>query len=242
MSVIQLTMEAADKGMAEQWFGLWAALLGAVIGAFAAGGVTYVLNRLTRRETLKTTCIHLTLKLGRISSSMTSAYKQIKEGIAEAEAGGVTGDLWNKMLPLTGMEKIHILPEELAVFVHMRDYEFINQVTRLDDRHNGVVDALTVYARKREALTDMLPAVMQGQAGTVTITDPEVYATIAPKIAEVKMLAESVLADLHSCAAEAQKSAADVGPRLRKYFKDKKFPVLSIPENLKIEPPPPDPT
>lgn len=63
MTTIQLTLEAADKGMAEQWFGLWAALLGAVIGAIAAGGVTYALQRLARRETLRTTCVHLTLKL-----------------------------------------------------------------------------------------------------------------------------------------------------------------------------------
>lgn len=95
---------------------------------------------------------------------MTAAHWQIREGIQMAEASGVNGELWNKMLPLTGMQKIHILPEELSVFAYMKDYVFINQVMRIDDRHNGVVDALGVYSRKREELTNMMPAVMAGQA------------------------------------------------------------------------------
>jgi hypothetical protein len=237
MTALDVTVQAAKDGHADQWLGLWAALLGAMVGAIASGGVTLWLQVVGRRETLKTNCVHLTLKLSRISSSVTAAYEQVTTAVKEAEAASVNGDLWHKLLPLTGLENIYITAEEMAVFVHMRDYDFLNRVMRIDDRHNGVVEALALYAAKRTALTDMLPAQMQGRAGSVTITDAKLFARIAPRMAELKPIAEDVVKDLRDCTIDAQAIAADVGPRLRKFFKDKRFPVLAIPDERKVDNP-----
>lgn len=219
-------MEAAKDGQADQWFTLGAVLLGAVVGSVVSGGVTFAMQMRSQRDASKARSVALILKLSKIASSLVGANQQVLEGIAEAEAGGALGGAWEKMVAMGGMSKIYIHPEEFSVFIDMKDYDYLNKLLLIDDKHNAVVDAIAMYSEKRTSLLDLMPARMEGLAGHVEIDDPVLFAKVSPKIAEVKLMAENLLILLKDYSEDASALVSESGQKLRDHFKDKSFPLL----------------
>ncbi len=226
------------------WMTLWASLLGAIVGAVVGGTISYLLARKAtkearslreeqRKEHEKVLALKVSVKVGKIASSLRAFHKQTEQQISEAEAAGITGPyLYAKMLPMIGTEKrIHFDAEELALFMAIKDNEILADLMVMDDRYNSLAETFGYYGSRRTELTSHFPAVMSGTVGSTAFT-PESWAMIAPRIVELDQLALSLRSGAREYYADVAKFVPKFGPKMVKYFNDPTFPIMGLIEDV----------
>ncbi|GAA0580668.1 hypothetical protein [Rhizomicrobium electricum] len=227
------------------WWNLITTLVGAIIGAVVAGVISYIIARQSARETLalqkqervdreKSKAHSLTVKMMRLTNSLAGFHSAIESSIREAERQIPDAPLWCKVRPVVGTEDtmLHLLPDELALFVAAREFDFMNRAIMLNDRYNSFVLGCRTYSAERTRLTDEFGAEMVGKFGTTHFTK-EQYERVAPRVVVVDALANEIRSTLNELFAEAISLITKFTPIMRKYFGDQTFPELAILEPAK---------
>ncbi|KPL68301.1 hypothetical protein SZ64_09325 [Erythrobacter sp. SG61-1L] len=173
----------------------WAAVVGAVIGALAGGGVTWSLQhfqgKADKAERDKGLARSLIFKLMRISTDLDGFRKHV----AECEERATETKLavgWQSLRAIAnGPDKVAFTSDEMGYLLGLGDFSLFNRVLSLDAIHASSVDIFSLYANRRLELTNMLPAQMNGMVGEVALND-NAYAVVAPRMAELDDLYQLV--------------------------------------------------
>lgn len=223
----------------DEWWTFASTILGALIGAIVAGGISYILakqankeiaerDRIERRYKEKSLAFSLIIKVGEIVSSLAALHHQNEENISRAEAAGVDGDLWGKMIPIVGTEKrIYFTSEEIAVLLPLRIDATINSLLTLDDQHNSLLATMSLYSQKRSAFGERFGAEMSGNVGQTAVTIDQ-YRLAAPAIAEMQALALSIRAGGKKWFEASQRIFSELASALGPHFSDVQFPEFKI--------------
>ena len=173
------------------------------------------------------------LKVMQFGNAIAGYRHQIEGSIAEAEAemGVPLPDehLWQGMLPIAGGESsfVHFDADDLLAFVQAKALDYVSRLILASDRFNGFVHGVAAYSRKREELTAMYSADMDGQIGTAEMSVDE-YRRLLPYITVVNHLARQVREDSQALYDEVAKLIVEFGPIVKRYFDDPTFPAPSL--------------
>jgi hypothetical protein len=239
LAVSPISDVALAKATFDEWWTFGSTLLGAVVGATVAGVTSYILARQSNKETAarewakrrnddKALAFSLIVKIGEVVSSLASLHHQTEGNIAAAEAEGVDGPLWCKMLPMVGMEKrIHFESQEIAILLPLKMDSTINSLFILDDQHNSLLATMQHYSAKRTAFGERFGADMSGSVGSTTVTI-EQYRLAGPPVAELEALAIAIRTDSKKWFEGAIKVFIDVASQLEANFSDVGFPKFKV--------------
>jgi len=169
-------IEVVKSATIYPWWDLIPSVVGALVGAAAAAIPAYYLaksssreavrrDRISRRDRQKAAAVQGTVKLLIITNDLENIYNHL-EGLIERshEAGRDDMQIWQIITPMVAIEqsKISFNPEELSVFIENHDFDILNDVLLLSNRYWVFKDSMQEYSRRRQELTDMLPAQMEG--------------------------------------------------------------------------------
>jgi hypothetical protein len=133
-----------------------------------------------------------------------------EEGFAQAAADKMEPAACIRALG-NPLEALHFSSEELTLLLSIQDYELLNDLMNLDNRHNMLVALQAKYNEMRADLErELAGAEMLGPTLGKTALDREQYARVAPKIAALNDLAAGML----TASQEQAESSTDVLDRL----------------------------
>jgi hypothetical protein len=173
----------------------WAAIAGALVGALAAGGLTWALqwqqDRRQTRDRNRALARSLIFKLMRIFSDFRGFKKHVEECSANAKIA-LLPDGWESLRAIGNLPtSVHFTSDEMSYLLSLKNFSLFNKVLSLDAVHSSTIGIFELYAARRMALTDMLPASMQGAVGTATMNSAAL-AVVAPRAAELELLAQDI--------------------------------------------------
>ena len=173
----------------------WAAIVGAVVGGVFSVALQLIALRTSasdrRASELSVRQGHarsLLFKVIKIQSAFLILKRHADECRQKAmEHGAPFG--WSWLVALANLPRpIFFSSDEMGTLLACKDNDLFNDLAAFDDVHNGLAESLALYRTKRTALSEVLPAQMNGLVGTVTIEMSE-FARLAPRIAELDQLA-----------------------------------------------------
>lgn len=224
------------KATADQWWSFGSTLFGAVVGSAVAGVISYLLAAKASKEVLKrdeaarrekdaAMAFQLLVKIGKILSSLAALHHQTEQSIKDAEAKGVSGSLWTKVIPIVATDKrVYFEAQEIAVLVKLRVNDEINELLILDDKHNGLLRAMELYSHKRSEFGSRFGAnIKSDNAGSTFLTVEEMLKA-SPLMVELNALAESIRSGAREDYTTARSVFLKVSKVLRANFSDVGFP------------------
>jgi len=173
-------------------------LAGTVISAI----VSYLLQRSSfaearrqkaqeKLETRKMLGLNLFHKMIRIVSTLGTLKNSLDNAFTRVKANEHPHN-WQIIMPIANFpDRVKFTPEELT-FLMLMDMKLFNDMGPFDDIHNSLLDMFELYRTKRSALTDTLPATMNGNIGTTELTQAEMM-TIGPRMAELNVLVDGMV-------------------------------------------------
>jgi hypothetical protein len=189
---------AGDAGNQITVWSIVSLLAGTVISAI----VSYVLQRNSfsearrqraqeRLESRKELGLNLFHKMIRIASTLEHLKRHLDEAFARAKANKLDGANWQIVRPLANVtDRVKFAPDELTLLMLM-DITLFNDIAPFDDIHNNLLDVFELYRTKREAFTNTLPAMMNGNVGTTELSPSEMMMA-APRMSELDMLIDAI--------------------------------------------------
>ena len=131
-------------------------------------------------------------KMMRIHSTLANLNWHFAQSVKQGKAVGVEGELWQVVMPIMNPpESVHFETDEMVMLFGLKDFALFNEIAGLDDRHNGTIKAISVYAEKRVELTSRLPSAMTGRVGSSALTETDLM-MVRPRMVELNTLIESV--------------------------------------------------
>lgn len=185
----------------------WAAIVGAIVGSFTAGGISYVLQRQTaveaaqqraeERELIrKSLGYSLLFKTIKIYSDFSVMRNYLSEAFNRAKASNPPQEAWQTLLPLANLtDPVHFSPEEMSMLLSLKDDDCFNAVMSLDAVHNAALQSFVTYRDMRRAFTNALPSDAEGVVGTIRL-DREQLRHLRPKMIELNSLAQTMLTNI----------------------------------------------
>jgi hypothetical protein len=173
----------------------WAAVVGAMVGALAGGGVTWLLQHFqSKRENSdrdKALARSLLFKLIRIYSDHEAFRRHVENCRDNAKKNDLEWG-WQSFSPVAnGPKRVEFSADEMSYLLSLRNYELFNEILSIDVIHTATIEIFEFYAQRRMALTDMMPASMDGTVGSFTLT-PEAFAIVAPRAVELNLLINDI--------------------------------------------------
>lgn len=117
---------------------------------------------------------------------------------------------------------IRFSSEELVVLSSMHDGEFTTKVREIENAHRIFVRSAQTLSELRSAMGEHCTAV--GRDGTLVSLKPPPAAL--PILTKLDSLGESFERSLPDAVSEAMRVATELGPRLKKHYRLKKFATL----------------
>jgi len=191
----------------------WAAIAGAIVGSISSGGVTWFLQRgqlqqqsSERNEGLARS---LLFKVIKIHSDLYNLRDLILECKNNAKDRGLPIG-WQSIQPPSSLPaKITFEADEMGFFLSLKKDDLFNRLMSLDNTHSSILENFSLYSQRRMALTDMLPAVMQGTIGEAVLNDQQL-AMVAPRAAELSQLIEDIDGQLEKYVPQAKSTLVGV--------------------------------
>lgn len=199
----------------------WAAIIGAVVGALAAGGVTALLQQWQygreKRDRDRAYAQSLFFKVLRIHSDLEGFNRHILEANRAAERDGVRAG-WQTLKPIGNLpSKVSFSGEEMAFLLSLKDMPLFNRILSLDAIHGSTVDVFALYASRRQNLLEALPATMDGGKGSVDLSalKDDLRNRILGYEVEVRDLDQAIRQRAASDAENAWKAMNDLNQAMR---------------------------
>jgi hypothetical protein len=193
---------------------------------------TLARDRAARLEQQTAASIGALVKLIQIVNGVGDLHRTIEAQIAESrQAGDGDKQLWQRVIGVIGLpeQQIRFETDELAVLVAAKEFDYLPQLMLAAARYATLVAGFRDYTERRRRLLDEIPARMNGNVGTIILTEEEM-ARYAPRAVELEMQ----ITDLRATAAKDRAAAAAVaeqfGPKIKKQLGLADFPRLSIKE------------
>jgi hypothetical protein len=173
----------------------WAAIVGAIVGSISAGFITWSLQRnQDHRQTLERNqalARSLMFKLVRIHSDFVGFSRHVKECEDSAKRENLPVG-WQSLRAIGNLPAaVSFSPEEMGYLLSLKNDDLFNDIISLDMVHASTIGIFELYKERRLALTDLMPAVMNGMVGTVTMTNAQ-KAAYDPKAAELDLLVSDI--------------------------------------------------
>lgn len=187
----------------------WAAVVGAMVGALAGGGVTWLLQSIqnTRENSDRDKALarSLLFKLIRIYSDH-EAFRRHVENCHENAKKNELELGWQSFSPIAnGPKRVDFSADEMSYLLSLGNYDLFNEILSTDVIHTATIEIFEFYALRRMALTDMLPAAMSGTVGSFTLT-PEQFSIVSPRAVELNLLIDDIENSVEEDAANALKA------------------------------------
>lgn len=219
---------------ATQWWEsveLWSALVGAVVGAIVGGAISavisFVLAKQASKEALsrdqearsaadKATAISALIKTKNIINVLYGALKSMNDNIEQANAAG-HGDLqlWQKVQPVVGIrEPERFTTSEIALLTEI-DSDVANALALLEAQSDSSLDALKVYFNRRLAVTEGMPATVEGAVMVTQVSQKELT-RLEPRWAELQSLIKDVVTQMREDLTAAIPVAEQLGPTCKR--------------------------
>jgi hypothetical protein len=175
----------------------WAAIIGAIVGALAGGGITAALQNWQfgreKRDRDRGLAQSLLFKLMRIHSDLEGFRQHVAESDLRAQNAGLEVG-WQSMRPIgNGPPKVSFASDEMAFLLSLRNLPLFNSILSLDAIQGSTIDIFVLYAAQRTALTSILPAQMDGMIGHIDLNEDE-YRRFAPAAAALNDIVASIRA------------------------------------------------
>ena len=131
----------------------WSNVAGIIFGATISAIVGYLLQRNSfaearrqkehdRFEVRKAQAYSLFFKIIRVQSTTVQLAKAVAESLAKAEADGLQGMLWQKIMPMGNMPpRVKFTSDEMALLLSL-DSQLFNDLGPYDDIHNSLLDII----------------------------------------------------------------------------------------------------
>lgn len=176
----------------------WAAIVGASVGgviAFAIQLIVLIAAAKQRRkendERTQALGYSLLFKMIKIHSNVHGFGRHLEESFADAVEGGTEREPWQIYRPLANAPSpVHFSTDEMAMLLSLKDDDLFNELFSQDSVHNGTLEIFQTLDSRRQALTDGLPATMEGATGETVLTQEQLL-VVGPKMVEVNLLIES---------------------------------------------------
>lgn len=190
----------------------WAACAGAIVGAIAGGGITWALQFLQNRREMQDRnrglAHSIIFKLIKIHSDLHGFKKHVDECTANATTHSLR-DGWQSLRAIANLpSRLSFTPEEMSYLLSLKNFELFNKVLSLDVVHSSTIGLFELYAERRKALMDMLPASMRGTIGTATMNDAQ-FAVFAPRAVELELLTSDIKARVEQDSKESREALAE---------------------------------
>lgn len=203
-------MNVAQRSNAMSEF--WAAVAGALIGALAGGGVTWALQHIQNKQESsdrdKALARSLLFKLIRIYSDHEAFRRHVENCHDNAKDNELEWG-WQSFSPVAnGPKRVEFSADEMSYLLSLRNYDLFNDILSTDVIHTATIELFEFYAQRRMALTDMLPASMDGTVGSFALT-PETFAIVAPRAVELNLLIKDIENSIDDDAANAFKALTE---------------------------------
>lgn len=201
---------------------------GAVLGSVVSGLVTARQNSNARRIEQKAGIFKLMIKSSLIQSDFENLLNSIQDSVAEADRNGLRETpKWAKVQANAGaFDKISIDPEDLLCLFEAREFKLLNELVELGMKHGRVIDAFNLYSKLRTELKDHMPRHdIRGPIIGANL-NPDDQLRLGPRFLELSSILDHLDKLLPRYLAEAANINTRIGPAARKFFKDKKFPIL----------------
>ena len=216
----------------------WAGIIGALVGAVAGGGVTWLLqhfqSKQDRLERDKASARSLLFKLIHIHSDLSLFHRHVVECDGRAKQLGLEIG-WQSFLPIAnGPRKVEFTSVEMSYLLGLEKFDLFNDVLSLDALHSSTIDIFGLYATHRLELTDMLPAAMEGMVGSTEINDG-LKEIVAPRMVALDDLVQKIRSRSELDAASSQKALIDTNSAIERTLGRKlKVDILEFTnENIK---------
>jgi hypothetical protein len=194
----------------------WAAILGAFVGGLVSCGLQWLAfkeaaNR--RREELvernRALAHSILFKMIRIHSNLHHLTMNLRLAQVEGQKAGLNQP-WQYLRPLANWpDTVHWTPEEMSLLLSLREDDLFNSIVSLDIVHNSTLELFKTHREMHAEVAALLPGeVNEGVAQSEL--SPEQARVIAPKIAGLNMLGESMIQRCETDYAEAAKVLADL--------------------------------
>lgn len=180
---------------------LWAAILGAIVGAIAAGGISYFLQKINldearhqRIEEVKerqSALAHsLLFKMMRIHTNIVWIHFHMEDAFKKLDGSGNIQEPWQVLLPIVNTpDRIQFSPDEMAMLLRLKNDDVFNAMASMDTVNNMFVAAITMYNTGRAELSPLLVGDVEGTVLTVGL-DPDQFRIVRPKMLVLNSLAE----------------------------------------------------
>lgn len=185
----------------------WAAVIGAIVGAIAGGGIAAILQhwQYSREKGARERALAQALffKVLRIHSDLEGYRRHVADCAAFAHAKGLR-EGWQSLKPIgNGPPRIAFAPEEMALLLDLRRFDLLNTVLSLDAVHGSTVDIFELYASRRAAMGALIGADrMEGQIASVDLSE-EMMRHAGPLAAELDDIVTQIKARADRDAREA---------------------------------------
>jgi hypothetical protein len=200
----------------------WSVIIGALVGALAAGGISFWLQRMTlraaaeerqteRRERRAALGHALLFKTGRIYSHARTFSEHMRAAYAAAKRDGFKGEAWQFVLPILNFpDRVEYTTDEMALLLSLKENELFNCLIQLDEIHNSTIEIFRRYAELRLSLTQKLsPHEMRGKIGSGNLTPAELM-RIQPSMIELNDVAEGLQSRCQRDEAESWKALVEL--------------------------------
>lgn len=203
----------------------WAAIIGALVGAFAGGAVTFVLqlyslrqariqNESEKLQAQQSRAYALLFKVGAAYSEASNMLRLIEEQFAEGRTGQRP---WQIVKPFGNFpDAIHFSVDEMTLFLELEAIELFNKAMMFDKRFNSSVDVAKVFSTLSRELSHKLAPQMDGPVARIALS-PEQYSRLELPMAEV----DSVIRDLKVCLSKDKLESSEILEEMNRLFKDK---------------------
>lgn len=202
-----------DGGGSDTWVALWGGLAGAIIGAAATAGTSYILQKreferqeqlrkLDRLERQRTIAHRLLIKLMALQSNFFRMNEHLTEQFAKLKEGD---EPWQAVEPFfVGDDRILFEGDEEALLLDLGLNEAFNLAGALPRIHNHAMAVMASYSSKREELRALVTHDdFRGRVGSFVMTR-ELHLKTAPLRQELNDLVNF----LHgNCGRDAAESA-----------------------------------
>ncbi len=202
----------------------WSAIVGAIVG----GLIAYLLQRSIAREAKlqrdedrnrarSSLGQSLFVKLTKMTNSLHTVLIHYDKCYARKGEVEGPGEPWQFVIPMPfGAEPVHFTPEELAVAFDVGTADLFNDLMLADTRHNAIMTNLGhAFSAHRELLDLLIPDEIEGEIGTVDLSDPAVRKRLRPKMINVNSMHDQIHDMVTKDVATGEKSLLELQVILR---------------------------
>ncbi len=200
----------------------WTTLLGAIVGAVAAGAISYVLQRkqlhhserARRAEKIdRETALALSLfyKLVKVYSDLHNYSRHLEEPFEHLEKTVIVHP-WQIVLPIANLvSDVTFSADEMSTLLRLGDHELFQQIVSLDEVHNTTTKSFETHRVLRTKVTDKLGPASELEGGAFKI-EGEILKSVHHELYAIDHLIEQLRPQ---CAGDA----ADAFDALERYTK-----------------------